>query len=231
MRRAGTANDGDESVMTQERDFIYRKDLSGQRIAELRKAAAAWRYKQNCITAALVGAIITFLAALLLGVSLGFTSFLIAGLGAGAGCAFYAWGKYLEEKHPTDGSFEIRHHDKIDKDERTDEASQSQPLCPGCLEPINPLDYYCPKCGEAASQFTPYMPFVNIRFNYSIFGRLWRNCWDEKTTVLTKVISAAMILLFVPIMLIGLPFAIRDKLLKRKNRSVSSPEEKQQPDK
>ncbi len=36
---------------------------------------------------------------------------------------------------------------------------------PGGLVSVDPLRYYC-KCGEPVGQFTPYIPSVNIRFNF-----------------------------------------------------------------
>ena len=89
---------------------------------------------------------------------------------------------------------------------------EGTPLCPKCLSPIEPANYYCPHCGEATGQLTPYIPFVNIRFNYSIFSRLWRKVWYERTGLLMKAFSLFLIIWCVPIMLIGLPFVLRDKL-------------------
>ena len=55
----------------------------------------------------------------------------------------------------------------------------AQPLCLQCLAPSDPLQHYCEECGEAVGLFTPYIPFVNIRFNYSVFGRLWKTLWYD----------------------------------------------------
>lgn len=47
-------------------------------------------------------------------------------------------------------------------------AAEGLPVCLNCLRPYdNVLEYYCPHCGsnEAANPLTPYMAFVNIRFN------------------------------------------------------------------
>ena len=102
-----------------------------------------------------------------------------------------------------------------------EKIGEGQPLCPGCLEPVNPIDYYCPKCGAATGQLTPYIPFVNIRFNYSIYGRLWQKVWYEKTGLLMKIFSLGLIVLFVPFMLVGLPFVVWDKL-KKTNTDVEA---------
>lgn len=46
------------------------------------------------------------------------------------------------------------------------------PLCPQCMRPVNPNNYYCPHCGGATGTFTPYLPFVNIPFNTSVYWRV-----------------------------------------------------------
>jgi hypothetical protein len=84
--------------MPQDDDFVYKKDLSEERIQEIQKETAAYRYNQNCIMAAFWGMITAFFIVLLLDVSPGILYILVAGLGAAAGYAFYALGKYLEEK-------------------------------------------------------------------------------------------------------------------------------------
>jgi hypothetical protein len=50
-----------------------------------------------------------------------------------------------------------------------------QPVCPNCLTPCSPLDYYCPHCGsnEALNPLASYMPFVRLRFTTGLAGRLW----------------------------------------------------------
>jgi hypothetical protein len=215
-------------IMPQDDDSIFRKDLSEERIQELQKMADTYRYKQNCITAAVVGTVIAVLIAMPLGVVDGIYYIVVSAVGAAAGYAFYAWGKYLEEKHKNDTPLESPNPDDSDKNKPLPEVAKSQPLCPGCLEPIDPLNYYCPKCGHASGQLTPYIPFVNIRFNYSIFGRLWHKLWYEKTSLPMKIISAAMIVVFVPIMLIGLPFVLWEKFSSRKKQNESDHDEEQE---
>ncbi len=53
------------------------------------------------------------------------------------------------------------------------------PICLHCFTPYHETEHYCKVCGEAVGQFTPYVPFVNIPFNYSIFGKIWRKLWYE----------------------------------------------------
>ncbi len=46
-------------------------------------------------------------------------------------------------------------------------------ICVNCATPIkDKRQHYCPKCGNVTGQFTRYIPFVNIQFNYSIFGTI-----------------------------------------------------------
>ena len=84
--------------MPDDDDFIYKKGLSEERIKEIQIAARAHRYTQNCVTAAVVGAVIAVFTAFVLRISVGIIYIGVAGLGAGVGYAFYAWGKYLEGK-------------------------------------------------------------------------------------------------------------------------------------
>jgi hypothetical protein len=84
--------------MPHDDDLIYKKGLSEERIQEIQKAANAYRYTQNCVTAAVVGIMIAIFTALLLRISFGILYILVGSLGAGVGYAFYVWGKYLEEK-------------------------------------------------------------------------------------------------------------------------------------
>jgi hypothetical protein len=56
---------------------------------------------------------------------------------------------------------------------------KAQAHCPYCLSALNPKLYYCPKCGEGFGELTPYIPFVNIRFQANWLGRVWRAIWGE----------------------------------------------------
>ena len=92
---------------------------------------------------------------------------------------------------------------------KADPDGEPTPLRPRCLAPVDPVRYYC-QCGEPVGQFTPYIPFVNIRFNNSIFGALWRRLWARGTPLHARFGYFAMVALFVPIMFIGMPFVLRD---------------------
>ncbi len=89
------------------------------------------------------------------------------------------------------------------------------PVCWRCMRPCDPGSYYCPHCGstDPVNSLTPYMPFVNIPFNYSIFGEMWRGGTGQRPMQTWKRIFCWFILLLcvpfflviaVPLYLIGL---------------------------
>ncbi len=84
------------------------------------------------------------------------------------------------------------------------EETQETPLCLRCLRPVDPRAYYCPYCGEATGQLTPYLPFVNIPWQAGIWGRMWRQVWSRDISIPGRVFRLFMILWNVPILLIGL---------------------------
>ena len=90
------------------------------------------------------------------------------------------------------------------------------PLCPKCLTPCRPLEYYCPYCdsNDAINPLTPYIPFLNIRFNYDIFCTMWRKIWyDQHTSMVRRMFYLLMIALFVPFFFVlGLPFVFVGKI-------------------
>ena len=99
----------------------------------------------------------------------------------------------------------------------------ARPVCLRCLEPCDPRQYYCDKCGsyDVINPLTPYIAFVNIPFNYSIFLTMWRKIWyDKDTAAVSRVCYLLMITMFVPIFLvIGLPlvpiYVIRSSRLRK----------------
>ncbi len=100
----------------------------------------------------------------------------------------------------------------------------AQPLCPNCLKPCHPLQYYCDKCGsnDAINPLTPYIGFVNIRFNYGIFITMWRKIWyEEDTSIITKLFYLYMITMFVPLFLVvGLPLFLICEIPRNRIRST-----------
>jgi predicted amidophosphoribosyltransferase len=91
----------------------------------------------------------------------------------------------------------------------TQESQRQQeetPLCLRCLRPADPLTYYCPHCGEATGQLTPYIPFVNIAWQTRIWGRMWRQVWSRKVSVPGRLFRLFLIVYYAPVLLTGLIF-------------------------
>jgi hypothetical protein len=87
--------------------------------------------------------------------------------------------------------------------EQQDQQKET-PLCLRCMRPVDPLSYYCPHCGEATGQLTPYIPFVGIAWETRIWGQMWRQVWSREVSVPGSVLRLALIAYYVPILLIGL---------------------------
>ena len=64
-----------------------------------------------------------------------------------------------------------------------EEQGQPTPVCIKCMKPVDPLLYYCPHCGEASGQLTQYIPFVNIRWQATVWGRMWRQVWSRDVPI------------------------------------------------
>lgn len=52
------------------------------------------------------------------------------------------------------------------------EVGEGSPCCTGCGRPYVKGMNYCDHCGTAVGRYTPYIPYVNIRHNYSPFVTL-----------------------------------------------------------
>jgi hypothetical protein len=106
--------------------------------------------------------------------------------------------------------------DEIDKQ---DLQNSSSSVCLNCIKPVeNSNQHYCPNCGNVTGLFTRYIPFVNIQFNYSIFGSLWKKLINNKTALIFRIIYLFLIIIFAPIMIIvGIPvwvyYMIKNKKL------------------
>jgi hypothetical protein len=91
----------------------------------------------------------------------------------------------------------INEVEQVDNDFVPDDAL---PVCPNCLKPCNPLQNYCDSCGsnEVINPLTSYMPFVRIRFNIGMYGKLWRKIWgDEDMSIMLKLILSLLLILMV----------------------------------
>ena len=108
-----------------------------------------------------------------------------------------------------------------------DVATEGTPVCPHCLTPFDPYtQYYCVHCGRGVADVTPYVPFVNIRYNFAPFGIVWRKVWrDEETGFLQRLLLLLFMLLTVPIMVvIGLPFVAWGMLRSRRRGDETPPD-------
>jgi len=85
-----------------------------------------------------------------------------------------------------------------------DGKEKEAPLCLKCLRPVDPLYYYCSHCGEATGQLTPYIPFVNIPWQTRIWGQMWQQLWSSDISFAGRLFRLLMIILFAPILLVGL---------------------------
>jgi len=110
-----------------------------------------------------------------------------------------------------------------EKRDITEEEGVETPVCIRCFKPVDPLQHYCPHCGEATGQFTPYIPFVNIPWQASIWGHIWRQVWSRDVSVLGRIFRLFMIIWNVPIMLIGLFFRVNQKSEKEQCQQGTEP--------
>ena len=82
---------------------------------------------------------------------------------------------------------DCRQSDKVDDDFIPDDA---RPVCPKCLTPCDPLQYYCDNCNsnEAINPLASYMPFVRIRLNIGMLCKLWRRfLYDKDISIILRV--------------------------------------------
>ena len=95
------------------------------------------------------------------------------------------------------------YNDPSQKDLTTDSGADdgfipegAWPVCPNCFQPCNPLHNYCENCGsnEAINPIAPYLPFVNIRFNYGGFVTMWRGMRRRDVPRLRKWVYMFMII-------------------------------------
>jgi hypothetical protein len=100
-----------------------------------------------------------------------------------------------------------------------EDDSEGTPVCIGCFKPVDPLAHYCPNCGAATGTFTHYLPFVNIRWQVSVWGQAWRQIQSRDVSLPGRLFRLFMIVWNVPVMLIGVLF-----------RSQREVEEEQRPE-
>ena len=127
-------------------------------------------------------------------------------------------------KQKDDNDFSMSQYEKGAPEDNEYIPEDAQPICPNCLKPCHPLQYYCDKCGSncAINPLTPYIGFVNIRFNYDIFITMWRKIWYKDTSIIAKLFYLGMITMFVPLFLVvGLPIFLIYEISRNKIRSTT----------
>jgi hypothetical protein len=106
-------------------------------------------------------------------------------------------------------------HEEYGEPEELGDDEEAIPVCPNCLAPFNPLQHYCSDCYEAVGQYTPYIPFVNIRFETRLVRELWKKMVTPTLPILTRVeyFIALMIIALVvapdqEAIFLGIPFML-----------------------
>ena len=79
----------------------------------------------------------------------------------------------------------------------------NEKVCLNCGAKVEEGQYYCPECNSSTGQYTPYLPFVNIPFNYSMHQTMWRKLKSKDVGLLYKITAILFILLTAPIMIVG----------------------------
>jgi hypothetical protein len=75
----------------------------------------------------------------------------------------------------------------------------AKPLCPRCLQPCHPLQYYCTNCGcnEVINPLASYIPYIRIRFNIGIFAKLCRYPFDRNNLLPLRIICTIIAVLWI----------------------------------
>ena len=99
-----------------------------------------------------------------------------------------------------------------DADHNPQEDPAATPVCLGCLTPFDRLQHYCGHCGTVVGQFTPYIPYLNSPFNYSLYDRMWTRLWypqgesvARRKVYVIMLIVLAFVHIPVWILLLGIP--------------------------
>ena len=103
-------------------------------------------------------------------------------------------------------------------------AAKSLPVCLNCLRPYDDaLEYYCPHCGsnDSVNPLTPYIAFVNIRFNVGMVGKLWRRFQQrQNATIARRSMDLLILLLYCPLLILATPFVVYAKWKNHKRRDA-----------
>jgi len=114
---------------------------------------------------------------------------------------------------------DIEGQGEFDTADKSAEQEKEIPLCLKCARPVDQMSHYCPHCGEATGQLTPYIPFVNLRMQINFYAQIWHQIWSGKVSFLGRSFRLLMIILLIPIMLLALIPMLWEKLKSRKRPS------------
>ena len=100
--------------------------------------------------------------------------------------------------------------EKLPKNEKPDlESDKANAVCGNCLTPVKPFQHYCSKCHHITGEYTRYIPFVNIPFNFSIFASVWKNVVGENPSIFSRFVYLIILFFIFPwVIIIGLPVMI-----------------------
>jgi hypothetical protein len=103
--------------------------------------------------------------------------------------------------------------------ERVDDEfipTDALPLCLKCLKLCNPLQNYCDSCdsNDVINPLASYMPYVRIRFECGIYGKMWRKVlYDKEASIIFRSLCMFLTFAFAPILIIvGLPLFFIGKI-------------------
>jgi hypothetical protein len=104
------------------------------------------------------------------------------------------------------------------------EDEEEVPLCTGCGRPYRSALYYCDPCGAAVGNLTPYVPYVNIPFNYKPLADLTaRVRRGEPVGVLEWVVYFLLAITSFQIILLALPWRPWRAMRARRDRKKDGP--------
>jgi hypothetical protein len=75
---------------------------------------------------------------------------------------------------------------------------------------VDPVSHYCPHCGNATGQLTPYLPFESIPWETGIWGQMWRQFRSRRVSAPGRLLRLFMIVWGAPVLLVGLFFGRRN---------------------
>jgi len=93
------------------------------------------------------------------------------------------------------------------------------PCCTNCGRPYVKGQYYCQHCGTAVGNITPYVPYVNIPFNWGPFTDFWGILKGRKDASPGMYVLCLVVgLVLLPTLIIALPFLLIELFRNRKRR-------------